>query len=149
VIFGIAANLSMSHDQLVDVRKYWLGRVIAFDSRRAGARLLALGSDKAGARTSVPNHKPSRSAGLRFSPHLTKQSSRAPTSQQIQAPVRNTPQSGNAAAAQYPPLRAICVVLHRKKQQAFSPPTNHPNGTSLPGPGAVGAHDIYLSVCGC
>ena len=34
VIFGIVANLSMTHDQLTDVRKYWLGRVIAFDSLR-------------------------------------------------------------------------------------------------------------------
>jgi hypothetical protein len=34
VIFGIVANLSMTHVQLTDVRKYWLGRVIAFDSLR-------------------------------------------------------------------------------------------------------------------
>ena len=34
VIFGAVANLSMTHDQLIDVRKYWLGRVIAFDSLR-------------------------------------------------------------------------------------------------------------------
>ncbi len=34
VIFGLTANLSMTHDQLTDVRKYWLGRVIAFDSLR-------------------------------------------------------------------------------------------------------------------
>ena len=34
VIFGIVANLSMTHEQLIDVRKYWLGRVIAFDSLR-------------------------------------------------------------------------------------------------------------------
>jgi hypothetical protein len=34
VIFGITTNLSMGHDQLADVRKYWLGRVVAFDSLR-------------------------------------------------------------------------------------------------------------------
>ena len=34
VIFGAVANLSMTHAQLTDVRKYWLGRVIAFDSLR-------------------------------------------------------------------------------------------------------------------
>ena len=34
VIFGIVANLAMTHEQLIDVRKYWLGRVIAFDSLR-------------------------------------------------------------------------------------------------------------------
>ncbi len=34
VIFGIVVNLAMTHQQLVDVRKYWLGRVIAFDSLR-------------------------------------------------------------------------------------------------------------------
>lgn len=34
VIFGIVANLSTTHAQLTDVRKYWLGRVIAFDSLR-------------------------------------------------------------------------------------------------------------------
>ena len=34
IIFGIVANLAMTHDQLTDVRKYWLGRVIAFDSLR-------------------------------------------------------------------------------------------------------------------
>lgn len=34
VIFGIVANLAMTHQQLIDVRKYWLGRVIAFDSLR-------------------------------------------------------------------------------------------------------------------
>jgi len=39
-------------------------------SRRAGARLLALGSDKAGAKTPVANHMPQRTAGSRFSPHL-------------------------------------------------------------------------------
>ncbi len=33
-VFGIVANLSMSYDQLSDVRKYWLGRVVAFDSLR-------------------------------------------------------------------------------------------------------------------
>src|SRR5277367_4340951 len=37
-------------------------------SRRAGARLLALGSDKAGARTPVANHVPRSPARLRFSP---------------------------------------------------------------------------------
>jgi len=34
VIFGIVANLSMTKDQLSKVRRYWLGRVIAFDSLR-------------------------------------------------------------------------------------------------------------------
>lgn len=34
VVFGIAVNLAMTHQQLVDVRKYWLGRAIAFDSLR-------------------------------------------------------------------------------------------------------------------
>lgn len=33
-VFGIVANLAMTHQQLIDVRKYWLGRVIAFDSLR-------------------------------------------------------------------------------------------------------------------
>jgi general stress protein CsbA len=34
VVFGIVVNLAMTHQQLNDVRKYWLGRVIAFDSLR-------------------------------------------------------------------------------------------------------------------
>ena len=34
VIFGIAATLVTTADQLADVRKYWLGRVVAFDSLR-------------------------------------------------------------------------------------------------------------------
>ncbi len=34
VVFGIVANLAMTHQQLIDVRKYWLGRIIAFDSLR-------------------------------------------------------------------------------------------------------------------
>ena len=34
VIFGITARLSMTEKQLALVRKYWLGRVIAFDSLR-------------------------------------------------------------------------------------------------------------------
>jgi hypothetical protein len=34
VVFGIVVNLAMTHQQLIDVRKYWLGRVIAFDSLR-------------------------------------------------------------------------------------------------------------------
>jgi hypothetical protein len=34
VVFRIIANLSMTESQLTDVRKYWLGRVIAFDSLR-------------------------------------------------------------------------------------------------------------------
>jgi len=34
VIFGIVINLAMTHQQLIDVRKYWLGRAIAFDSLR-------------------------------------------------------------------------------------------------------------------
>jgi len=34
VLFGIVVNLSMTHQQFIDVRKYWLGRVIAFDSLR-------------------------------------------------------------------------------------------------------------------
>jgi hypothetical protein len=34
VIFGIAVNLSMAEVQLHDIRKYWLGRVIVFDSLR-------------------------------------------------------------------------------------------------------------------
>jgi hypothetical protein len=43
VIFGIVANFSMTHDQLTDVRKYWLGRVIAFDSlRRQRKNMLAV-----------------------------------------------------------------------------------------------------------
>lgn len=33
-VFGIVANLAMTHQQLVDIRKYWLGRVVAFDSLR-------------------------------------------------------------------------------------------------------------------
>ena len=33
-IFGIAADLAMTHQQLIDIRKYWLGRVVAFDSLR-------------------------------------------------------------------------------------------------------------------
>jgi Domain of unknown function (DUF4189) len=34
VVFGIVVNLAMTHQQLIDVRKYWLGCVIAFDSLR-------------------------------------------------------------------------------------------------------------------
>jgi len=34
VVFGIVVNLAMTHQHLIDVRKYWLGRVIAFDSLR-------------------------------------------------------------------------------------------------------------------
>jgi hypothetical protein len=34
VVFGIVVNLAMTHQQLIDIRKYWLGRVIAFDSLR-------------------------------------------------------------------------------------------------------------------
>jgi hypothetical protein len=34
VVFGIVANLSMTKDELAKVRRYWLGRVIAFDSLR-------------------------------------------------------------------------------------------------------------------
>jgi hypothetical protein len=34
VIFGLVANFSTTHSQLTDVRKYWLGRVVAFDSLR-------------------------------------------------------------------------------------------------------------------
>jgi hypothetical protein len=34
IVFGIVVNLAMTHQQLIDVRKYWLGRVIAFDSLR-------------------------------------------------------------------------------------------------------------------
>jgi hypothetical protein len=34
VVFGIVANLTMTQQQLVDTRKYRLGRVIAFDSLR-------------------------------------------------------------------------------------------------------------------
>ena len=34
VIFGLVVNLAMNHQQLIDVRKYWLGKVIAFDSLR-------------------------------------------------------------------------------------------------------------------
>ena len=34
VLFGIVVNLSMTHQQFIDLRKYWLGRVIAFDSLR-------------------------------------------------------------------------------------------------------------------
>jgi hypothetical protein len=34
VVFGIVVNLAMTHQQLIDLRKYWLGRVIAFDSLR-------------------------------------------------------------------------------------------------------------------
>ncbi len=34
VVFGIVVNLAMTHQQLLDIRKYWLGRVIAFDSLR-------------------------------------------------------------------------------------------------------------------
>lgn len=34
IVFGIVVNLAMNHKQLMDVRKYWLGRVIAFDSLR-------------------------------------------------------------------------------------------------------------------
>jgi len=34
VVFGIIARLSMDHKQFSLVRKYWLGRVIAFDSLR-------------------------------------------------------------------------------------------------------------------
>jgi hypothetical protein len=33
-VFGIEVNLFMTLDQLISVRKYWLGRVIAFDSLR-------------------------------------------------------------------------------------------------------------------
>lgn len=33
-IFGISPQIAMTHQQLMDVRKYWLGRVIAFDSLR-------------------------------------------------------------------------------------------------------------------
>jgi hypothetical protein len=43
IIFGVVANLSMTQDQLGDVRKYWLGRVVAFDSlRRRRQNQLAL-----------------------------------------------------------------------------------------------------------
>jgi len=34
VVFGIVARLAMTHQQLADVRRYWLGRVVAFDSLR-------------------------------------------------------------------------------------------------------------------
>ncbi len=34
VIFGLAVQFAMAHQQLVDTRKYWLGCVIAFDSLR-------------------------------------------------------------------------------------------------------------------
>lgn len=34
VVFGVVARLAMTHQQLADVRKYWLGRVVAFDSLR-------------------------------------------------------------------------------------------------------------------
>lgn len=34
VVFGIVANLSMTKDELAKIRRYWLGRVIAFDSLR-------------------------------------------------------------------------------------------------------------------
>jgi hypothetical protein len=34
IVFGIVANLSMTKDHLTKVRRYWLGRVIAFDSLR-------------------------------------------------------------------------------------------------------------------
>jgi hypothetical protein len=34
IIFGIATDLAMTHQQLIDIRKYWLGRVVAFDSLR-------------------------------------------------------------------------------------------------------------------
>lgn len=34
VVFGIIARLSMDHKQFSLVRRYWLGRVIAFDSLR-------------------------------------------------------------------------------------------------------------------
>jgi hypothetical protein len=34
VIFGIAVKFAMAEQQLSDTRKYWLGRVIAFDSLR-------------------------------------------------------------------------------------------------------------------
>ncbi len=34
VIFGIVTKLTVSEQQLASVRKYWLGRVIAFDSLR-------------------------------------------------------------------------------------------------------------------
>ena len=34
VVFGVIARLAMTHQQLADVRKYWLGRVVAFDSLR-------------------------------------------------------------------------------------------------------------------
>jgi hypothetical protein len=34
VVFGVVATLVMTKDQLADVRKYWLGRVVAFDSLR-------------------------------------------------------------------------------------------------------------------
>jgi hypothetical protein len=34
VIFGIAVKLAMAEQQLSDTRKYWLGRVVAFDSLR-------------------------------------------------------------------------------------------------------------------
>lgn len=33
-VFGVVVNLAMTHQQLINVRKYWLGRVIAFDSLR-------------------------------------------------------------------------------------------------------------------
>src|SRR6185437_250639 len=34
VVFGIIARLSMDHKQFSLVRRYWLGRVVAFDSLR-------------------------------------------------------------------------------------------------------------------
>ena len=34
VIFGLAVQFAMAHQQLVDTRKYWLGCVIAFDGLR-------------------------------------------------------------------------------------------------------------------
>jgi hypothetical protein len=34
VVFGLVTNLAMTHQQLIDIRKYWLGRVVAFDSLR-------------------------------------------------------------------------------------------------------------------
>jgi hypothetical protein len=42
VVFGIVVNLAMTHQQLLDVRKYWLGRVVPFDSlRRQRQNMLA------------------------------------------------------------------------------------------------------------
>ena len=59
VVFGVVANLAMTHQQLIDVRKYWLGRAIAFDSLRRQRQndLVRMHLQLATTTTPQPKHK--------------------------------------------------------------------------------------------